>query len=57
MTTIEHMDNWLDANFVSRLSPREFNALRSAMVAVVAEDEEFWGNQSWWRVYDEAAQR
>jgi hypothetical protein len=57
MTTIEHLDRWLDANFVARLRPREFNELRNAMLALVNEDEDYWTGHSWWQAYDEVKSR
>jgi hypothetical protein len=49
--TIRHLDNWLD-NQIHGTRRRE--AVRSAMLSLIADDQEYWGSQSWWNVYDRA---
>lgn len=49
--TARHLDNWLD----HQISGDTLRAhIRDAMIAFIAQDEEYWGSQSWWNVFDQA---
>ena len=49
--TVKHLDAWLDEQ-ISGDTRRD--AVRSIMLDFIADDQEYWGAQSWWLVYDRA---
>ena len=49
--TVRHLDAWLDEQIGGDVLRA---AVREAMLAFIADDQEYWGSQSWWLVYDRA---
>ena len=49
--TVRHLDTWLDEQIGGDVLRA---AVREAMLAFIADDQEYWGSQSWWLVYDRA---
>jgi hypothetical protein len=48
---LRHLDTWLDHEIDHDIRREK---TREAMLALIAEDQEYWGSQSWWLVYDHA---
>ncbi len=48
--TVRHLDAWLERE----VHENERDAIRAYMLQTVAEDEEYWSAQGWFRVYDHA---
>ncbi len=46
--TVRHLDAWLERN----ARAEDIEETRAYMLQVVAEDEEYWAAQGWWRVHD-----
>ena len=49
--TVRHLDKWLDEQIHGDTLRAK---IRVAMLALIAEDPEYWGAQSWWGVWDRA---
>jgi hypothetical protein len=49
--TLAHLDRWLDEQIEGDTNRAD---KRARMVTLIEEDEEYWGSQSWWNVYDHA---
>jgi TPP-dependent indolepyruvate ferredoxin oxidoreductase alpha subunit len=47
--TVKHLNAWLDAEIHGDANR---DKVRSAMLAIIADDPEYWSSQSWWNVYD-----
>ena len=47
--TLRHLDAWLDQQIEGDACRAE---VRAAMLALVEQDPEYWGAQSWWNVFD-----
>ena len=50
--TKKHLRNWLSGEFTDVAI--EENQMYERMLAVYNDDPEFYGNQSWWTVFDAA---
>jgi hypothetical protein len=48
--TIRHLDAWLEKQTRDSVRPM----VRNAMLELIATDEEYWGAQGWWNVWDHA---
>jgi hypothetical protein len=51
--TVRHLDQWLMTNF-PRNHRDELAPYRTAMLRLIANDEEYWTQRGWWRVHDVA---
>jgi hypothetical protein len=49
--TLKHLDAWLESN-VDGDTRRD--KVRAKMLELIADDQEYWGAQTWTRVYDNA---
>lgn len=46
--TVRHLDAWLERN----VHEDGRDMIRAHILQLVAEDEDYWSNQGWWRAYD-----
>ena len=50
--TLDHFEAWFSRQFNTRLTGREYVALREAMIATYDGDPEYWAEAGWPRVYE-----